>query len=205
MRTIRKMKIISINVAAIGDLFIMQSGDRHRIKTGIHKLPVNGPVQANRLGLAGDEQADLSVHGGLDKAVYAYPSEHYGFWNAQRTAGLKGTPGEQALTPGALGENLTVHGLLEGDVWIGDRLHAGEVVLQVTEPRHPCFKLNGKLGFSHAAKMMIQSGFSGFYLRVVQTGLLRAGEAITLVPGPREVSLSWLNERRRKGRQEDLF
>lgn len=198
------MKIISINVATVGDLFVTESGEKHRVRTGIHKQPVAGAVQVDRLGLAGDEQADLSVHGGLDKAVYAYPVEHYPFWTAQRAASLKRTPGELTLTPGALGENLTVEGILESDVWIGDRLQAGDVVLQVTEPRHPCFKLNGKLGFSHASKMMIQSGFSGFYLRVVESGTLNAGDALTLVPGPREVALSWLNERR-KGRQEDLF
>ena len=198
-------KIISTNLATIGDLFIEQSGQRHQIKTGIHKLPVTGPVRVNRLGLDGDEQADQSVHGGLDKAVYAYPFEHYGFWTAQRAASLKQAAEDLPLAPGALGENLTVQGILESDVWIGDRLQAGSVLLQVTEPRHPCFKLNGKLGFSHAAKMMIQSGFSGFYLRVVETGILHAGDVITLLPGPREVSLSWLNESRRKGRQSDLF
>ena len=199
------MKIISINVARVGNLFVTQSGHQHQIKTGIFKKPVTGPVQANRLGLEGDEQADLSVHGGLDKAVYAYPVEHYAFWNAQCAASLKRLPDDLPLTAGALGENLTIEGLLESEVWIGDRLHIGGVVLQVTEPRHPCFKLNGKLGFSHASKMMIQSGFSGFYLRVVETGTLSAGDAMTLVPGPREMALSWLNERRRKGRQEDLF
>lgn len=199
------MKIISINIAAVGDLFIDQSGQLQRIKTGIHKLPVAGPVQVNRLGVAGDEQADQSVHGGLDKAVYAYPSEHLAFWCAQRAATLKRTPGETEIGHGSLGENLTIEGILEADVWIGDRLLVGDVILQVTEPRHPCFKLNAKLGFSHASKVMIQSGFSGFYLRVVQTGVLCAGDPITLIPGAREVALGWLNERRRKGRQEDLF
>jgi MOSC domain-containing protein YiiM len=199
------MKILSVNVATVGDLFITQSGEKHRIKTGIHKLSVAGAQQVHRLGIAGDEQADQSVHGGLDKAVYAYPSEHYDFWLAQRATSLKRPVAELTLAPGALGENLTTQGILETDVWIGDRLHIGSTVLQVTEPRHPCFKLNGKLGFSHAAKLMIQSGFSGFYLRVVETGVLQAGDAITVTPGPREVSLVWLNERRRKGRQEDLF
>ena len=199
------MKIISINIAIISDLFVTRSDQQHRVKTGIHKLPVAGPVQANRLSLAGDEQADLSVHGGLDKAIYAYPSEHHAFWRSQQAASLKRLPDGAEMGPGALGENLTTEGILESDVWISDRLVVGDVILQVTEPRHPCFKLNAKLGFSHASKVMIQSGFSGFYLRVVQTGLLCAGDPITLVPGPREVALGWLNERRRKARQEDLF
>jgi len=199
------MKIISVNVARVGDLFATMPGERQPTKTGIHKRPVIGPVQVGLLGLEGDEQADLSLHGGLDKAVYAYPLEHYDFWNVQCGASSKRASGGMPLTAGAFGENLTIEGLLESDVWIGDRLHVGDVVLQVTEPRHPCFKLNIKLGFSHASKFMVQSGYSGFYLRVVQPGTLTAGDTVTLLPGPREVALSWLNERRRKGRQESLF
>ena len=199
------MKILSINVAHVADLFAEQSGNRHQVKSGIYKRSVAGAVTVQRLGLAGDEQADLSVHGGLDKAVYAYASEHYSFWQAQRDASLKRSTHALQLAPGSLGENLTLEGILEADVWIGDRLHAGSTVLQVTEPRHPCFKLNAALSFSHAAKAMIQSGFSGFYLRVVQPGSIAAGDVVQLVPGPREVALAWLNERRSKGRQSDLF
>lgn len=196
------MQVLSVNVATVGVLFIEQSSHLHRIATGIHKHPVPGPVAVKKLGLDGDEQADLSVHGGLDKAVYAYPSEHYAFWQAQRLAVFKR---DEPLPPGSMGENLTLQGLLEKDVWIGDRLHIGDTVLEVTEPRQPCFKFNAKMGFSHAAKMMIQAGNSGFYLRVVQPGVLSAGDAITLVAGPREVSIAQINERRRKGRQRDLF
>ena len=199
------MKLLSVNVALVGDLFITQDSEKVRVRTGIHKQPVAGAVAVGRLGLAGDEQADQSVHGGLDKAVYAYPSEHYGFWNTQRATRLKRPPDEVAITAGGLGENLTIEGILEADVWIGDRILIGSAVLQVSEPRHPCFKLNAKLGFPHASKMMIQSGYSGFYLKVLDTGLIQAGDRITLSPGPREVALAWLNERRRKGRQEDLF
>lgn len=199
------MILQSINVARVGPLFVEQSGQQHQVMTGIHKQSVSGAVAVGPLGLAGDEQADQSVHGGLDKAVYAYPAEHYAFWADQRAASLGQARQAQALRPGALGENLTTQGILESDLWIGDQLQIGTVVLQVTEPRHPCFKLNGALGFSHAAKVMIQSGFSGFYLRVQTTGFLCAGDAIRLIPGPREVSLRWLNESRRKGRQSDLF
>ncbi|MES2833037.1 MAG: MOSC domain-containing protein [Pseudomonadota bacterium] len=199
------MKIVSVNIAKVADLFEAAAGGRKPVKTGIHKLPVVGQVRVGLLGIEGDEQADQSLHGGLDKAVYAYPIEHYDFWNVQCGASLKRPPGGLPLTAGAFGENLTILGLLESDVWIGDRLHVGDVVLQVTEPRHPCFKLNVKLNFSHASKVMVQSGFSGFYLRVVQPGSVSAGDAVTLVAGPREVALSWLNERRSKGRQESLF
>jgi MOSC domain-containing protein YiiM len=196
------MQVLSVNVASIGDLFIRRSDEVQRIVTGIHKRPVQGAVQVGRLGLAGDEQADLSVHGGLDKAVYAYPSEHYAFWIAQRVAVSKR---DEPLPPGSMGENLTLQGLLEKDVWIGDRLFIGDTVLEVTEPRQPCFKFNAKMGFAHAAKMMVQAGCSGFYLRVVQPGNLCAGDAISLVPGPREVGIAQINERRRRGRQRELF
>lgn len=196
------MKILSVNAAAVGPLFVREFDEVRRIVTGIHKRPLSGPVEVARLGLAGDEQADLTLHGGLDKAVYAYPSEHYGFWAGHRLAALKR---DEPLPPGSLGENLTLEGLLEQDVWIGDRLHAGSAILEVTQPRQPCFKLNAKMGLSHASKLMLQSGFTGFYLRVVQPGALAAGDAIRMVAGPRRTSLLQVIEQRRRGRQRDLF
>jgi MOSC domain-containing protein YiiM len=196
------MKVLSVNIGSIGDLFVMQSERLRRVITGIHKKPVQGAVHVGKLGIEGDEQADLSVHGGLNKAVYAYPSEHYGFWVAQRLAALKR---EEPLPPGSMGENLTLQGVMESDLWIGDRLHIGNAVLEVTEPRQPCFKFNAKMGFSHAAKMMVQAGNSGFYLRVIEAGELQAGDEITVTPGKRETSLAQINERRLKGRQRDLF
>ncbi|MBC7415334.1 MAG: MOSC domain-containing protein [Herminiimonas sp.] len=199
------MKIISINIGTVANLFDPVPGQSAGIKTGIHKHPVAGAVAVGRMGLHGDEQADLSLHGGLDKAVYAYPVEHYAFWDAQRQASSKRAVADVALTSGAMGENLTLEGLLETEVWIGDRLLIGAVTLQVSEPRNPCFKFNARMGINRASKLMVQSGFSGFYLRVVETGSLRAGDAITLVPGAREVALASLHEQRRKGRQYDLF
>jgi MOSC domain-containing protein YiiM len=196
------MKVVSVNVATVGHLFVQQSNAVRRIATGIHKQPVQGPVLVKKLGFVGDDQADLSVHGGLNKAVYAYPSEHYAFWAAQRLAAFKR---DEPLPPGSMGENLTLQGVLESEVWIGDRLHIGAAVLEVSEPRQPCFKFNAKMGFSHAAKMMVQAGNSGFYLRVIESGAIQAGDVITLVAGPRETSIAQINERRRKGRQRDLF
>lgn len=196
------MKVVSVNVATVGNLFVTQSGNLHRIVTGIHKRPVNEPVTVKKLGLLGDEQADLTIHGGLDKAVYAYPSEHYEFWAAQRLAALKR---EEPLPPGSMGENLTILGLLENEVWIGDRLAIGSVLLEVTEPRSPCYKFGAKMGFSHAVKMMVQSGATGFYLRVIHEGGLQTGDSIALLPGPREESIAHVNDRRRRGRQRDLF
>jgi MOSC domain-containing protein YiiM len=196
------MRLLSINVAKVGELFISQSGHMHRIATGVHKQPVDGPVVVKKLGLAGDEQADLTVHGGLDKAVYAYPVEHYAFWQAQQSAALRR---EQALPPGSMGENLTLQGVLEHDVWIGDRLAIGSALFEVTEPRSPCYKFAARMGFSHAVKLMVQSGASGFYLRVLQEGTITAGDAVALTAGPRAVSIVQINDRRRKGRQRDLF
>lgn len=160
------------------------------ILTAIHKRPVAGPVQVSAMGLAGDEQADLSVHGGLDKAVYAYPVEHYPFWRAQRAkAGLMG--GDDAALPlGTFGENLTLQGLLETEVWVGDVLRFPACTLRVTQPRQPCYKFNAVMGFSGASKVMAQSGYCGFYLAVVQAGHLSAGESFELLPGPRRLSIT---------------
>jgi MOSC domain-containing protein YiiM len=199
------MKILSINTATVGDLFTTQPDQKKKVKTGINKQPVTDKVAVHQQGLVGDERADQFLHGGLDKAVYAYPIEHYDFWNGHRASHLKRPLAESALTFGSLGENLTTEGILESDVWVGDQLRIGEVILQVTEPRHPCFKLNAKLELAHAGKLMIQSGYSGFYMRVIESGTMVASDPITLVPGPRKVAITWLNERRRKGRQEDLF
>lgn len=196
------MKIVSVNIAPVGRLQVEQHGTLHRIASAIHKMPVAGPVEVGRLGLAGDEQADLTVHGGLDKAVYAYPLEHYAFWEERRAAVLKRPA---PLPCGSMGENLTLEGVREQDLWVGDRLAIGPVVLMVTEPRRPCFKFAAKMGFSHAVKMMVQSGFTGFYLRVLQTGTLHSGDTIHLTPGPRVVTLAQINQQRYQGRQRDLF
>ena len=158
------------------------------VMTAIRKTGVTGPVAVKALGLEGDEQADLSVHGGLEKAVYAYPSEHYAFWQEQRAqAGLAGI--DDQLPFGAMGENLTLSGLLEADVWVGDVLEFAHCTLRVEQPREPCFKFNAAMGFSTAVKVMAQSGFCGFYLSVDQSGTLQAGESFALHQGPRRVSI----------------
>ena len=128
------------------------------------------------------------MHGGLGKAVYAYPSEHYAFWQTVR-AQANVTAWGDTLAPGALGENLTLAGLLEDQVWIGDVLRFADCELAVSEPRFPCFKLNAALGFKHASKLMVANGWCGFYLAVRVPGSLRAGETFELLPGPREVGI----------------
>ena len=196
------MKIISVNVGIVAPLFVKAEGNSQTVRSAIRKQAVTGKVAVRPLGLTGDEQADLSVHGGLDKAVYAYPSEHYAFWQAEAERVFKQPV---TLAPGALGENLTTEGLFERELWVGDRLQAGDLLLEVTEPRQPCFKFGARMGYAHALKQMLQSGYSGFYLKVVQPADVEAGMTLQLIPGAREVSIASINERRLKGRQRDLF
>jgi MOSC domain-containing protein YiiM len=196
------MKVLSINCAPVGNLFVSDDAGMRRVASAIHKRPVDGAVEVSKLGIAGDEQADRTIHGGFGKAVYAYPSEHYPFWIAQRSKALRQ---DEMLLPGFLGENLTLEGMLESDVWIGDRLAIGSALLEVTEPRTPCFKFNVKMRMAHASKLMLQSGYSGFYLRVLTEGRMQAGDSITLLPGLRRITIAALNDQRRSGRQAELF
>ncbi|MCV2367770.1 MOSC domain-containing protein [Roseateles oligotrophus] len=182
------MKLISINVTKAQ---ILQTLDGQTVQSGIRKQAVSGTVAVQPLGLQGDEQADLSVHGGLSKAVYAYPNEHYAFWQTVR-AQAKVAAWDEALAPGAMGENLTLAGLLEKDVWIGDRLRFADCELLVSEPRYPCFKFNAVMGFNKAVKLMSESAWCGFYLAVQTPGTIGAGESFELLAGPRELTISEL-------------
>jgi MOSC domain-containing protein YiiM len=165
--------------------------DGQVVMTGIFKQPVPGRVAVRPLGLQGDEQADPSVHGGLTKAVYAYPIEHYPFWQTVR-AQARVAAWDAALPHGSLGENLTLEGLLESQVCIGDVLRFPDCELAVSEPRFPCFKFNAAMGFKQAAKLMAQNAWCGFYLAVRTPGTLQAGERFEWVPGPREVGIQEL-------------
>jgi MOSC domain-containing protein YiiM len=160
------MMIISINVGLPRTL---QHAGRE-VTTGIFKEPIEGPVMLRRLNLDGDRQADLSVHGGRWKAVYAYPSEHYEFWR-------KELPGKD-LPWGIFGENLTTEGLKEDETNIGDRFRVGEAVLEVSQPRIPCYKLGIRFGRDDIIKRFLASGRSGNYFSVLEEGLVKAGDAI---------------------------
>ena len=177
------MHILSLNTALAAPLVTPQG----TVQSGIRKRPRTDAMTVNPLGLDGDEQADLSVHGGLSKAVYAYPSEHYEFWRGVRAQAK--VEGADDLPPGSLGENLTLAGLLEAEVFIGDLLRFADCDLAVSEPRYPCFKFNAVMGFNQASKLMVQSGWCGMYLAVRKPGMLKAGEAFELIPGPREVGI----------------
>ncbi|MFZ1863207.1 MAG: MOSC domain-containing protein [Polyangiales bacterium] len=140
------------------------------VRTGIFKSPTEKRLRVRRHNLEGDGQADLSVHGGENKAVYGYPSEHYPTWAVELE--------RDDLTPGQFGENLTTRGLLESEVGIGDIFKVGSAVLQVTQPRSPCFKLGIRMGDPKFIKTFLRSGRPGFYFRVVEEGALQAGDEI---------------------------
>jgi MOSC domain-containing protein YiiM len=143
------------------------------VRTSIFKSPVSGPVRVRKLNLAGDQQSDLSVHGGIDKAVYAYPSEHYAFWREQ-------LPGVD-LPWGVFGENLTTNGMLEDTTHIGDRFRIGSAEFVVTQPRMPCFKLGIRFNDPEMIKRFLRSGRTGFYFAVLQEGEVVAGDSIELL------------------------
>ena len=162
------MKLISVSVGQ--PRRVSWRGDT--VATGIFKEPVEHAVQLRRLNLDGDQQADLKVHGGPDKAVYVYPSEHYEFWRPE----LPGTE----LPWGSFGENFTTEGLLE-DISIGDRFRVGSAVVAVTQPRMPCYKLGIKFGRNDIIKRFLASRRTGFYFSVVEESAVRAGDAVELL------------------------
>jgi MOSC domain-containing protein YiiM len=161
------VKILSVQVGRPRPVIF----DGSMTRTGIYKSPVRGPVKVGTLNLEGDEQADLTVHGGVNKAVYAYPSEHYEFWR-QQYASLE-------LEWGAFGENLTTEGLLETEASVGDVVQIGTVELVVVQPRLPCYKLAGKFRDKTILQTFTNSGRSGIYFAVVAEGHLRSGDSIT--------------------------
>jgi MOSC domain-containing protein YiiM len=162
------MKLVSVNVSLPK---LVEFRDQ-AVSTSIFKEPVSRRVLLRRLSLEGDWQADLRSHGGLNKAVYAYPLEHYASWSREL--------GRDDLRPGQFGENLTVEGLTEDKVHLGDVFRVGSVLLQATQPRYPCYKLGIKMGDSSFPKRFLASGHTGFYLRVVEEGELGAGDMIEL-------------------------
>ncbi len=184
--------LLSVNTAPVGRLHIQGRS----VASAIGKQPRTGRVAVHALGLAHDEQADPQWHGGLRKAVYAYPHAHYAWWQTQRHAHAVDLF-DQPLPPGFMGENLTLDGLLEADVYVGDTLHFPDCSLRVTEPRQPCFKFVHIMGYAQAARDMVTQGCCGWYLEVVRPGSIEAGASATLVPGPRQTPITQLLRRRR--------
>ena len=163
------MKIISLNVGLPREIVYK---DRSII-TGIFKEPIEGRVRARRLNLDGDRQADLRVHGGAEKAVYVYPSEHYAYWRDE-LEGMK-------LPWGMFGENFTVEGLKEKKINIGDHFRIGDALFMVTQPRLPCYKLAAKFERDDMLRRFLRSRRTGFYFSVIEEGEVGAGDAIELV------------------------
>ena len=202
------MRLLSISAGKIAPLFGNHHPNYKSVASAIRKKAVStlenpAPIEIAALGVRGDEQADLSVHGGLEKAIYVYPAEHYDFWSKLLS---RETKQFVDLKHGAIGENFTIEGLLETEVFVGDKFIIGELEFSVVKLREPCFKFNAAVGYKGASKAMLQSGFSGWYLRVLKTGLLSAGAAITLIPGPRDISIAQQNQKLLNNRnQKDLW
>ncbi len=167
--TIVLMLVVSVNVGMPREVV----WKRQRVSTAIFKEPVGGTITVRKLNLDGDRQADLTVHGGPDKAVYAYPVEHYEYWKMQ-------VP-EMPATLGAFGENLTTRGVLEKDLHIGDQVRVGSALLQVSQPRMPCYKLQVRFDREDMTRLFALSRRSGFYFSVIEEGEVQAGDAMEVV------------------------
>lgn len=163
------MKLISLNVG----LPRVVESNGEPVTTGIFKEPKQGPVMLRMLNLDGDRQADLTVHGGVSKAVYGYPVEHYEFWRRELP--------DIGLPFGMFGENFTTEGLREDSLNVGDRFRIGEAEVMVTEPRLPCYKLGIKFGRTDILRRFLQSRRTGFYFAVVKEGQVEAGDQIELL------------------------
>ena len=163
------VRVVSVNVGLPREL----NWQGKVVTTGIFKEPVNGRIMLRTLNLDGDRQADLNVHGGVDKAVYAYPSEHYDYWRSE-------LPGMN-LPWGMFGENFTIEGLLEERAYIGDRFRIGDAEVIVTEPRMPCYKLGIKFGRVDIIKRFLASQRTGFYFSVAREGMVGAGDALEFI------------------------
>jgi MOSC domain-containing protein YiiM len=173
------MQVVSVNVSKPKDVV----HDGAVVSTGIFKEPVKGRLWVRKLGIEGDGQADLTAHGGPDQAVYAYPVEHYAYWEEQL--------GRDPLPFGQFGENLSITGIDEASARVGDTLKIGTAVLQVTQPRLPCYKLGIRMGAGKSfPKRFQKSGRVGFYLRVLKEGELAAGDRIERVDVPDSVTIA---------------
>ena len=146
--------------------------------SAIAKTPVDGALRVGLLGIDGDEQADLTVHGGIDKAIHHYPRDHYGWW--------AGELGDHALleAPGAFGENISTEGLIESEACIGDRYRLGSALVEISQGRQPCWKLGHRFGVATVPATVVATRRSGWYYRVIEEGAVAAGDALALVERP---------------------
>jgi len=173
------VQVISVNVGLPRE--VIWKG--MTVQTGIFKDPVDRPVKIRKLNLAGDQQADLTVHGGAEKAVYAYPAEHYEYWRK--------TLPEVPFSWGKFGENLTTEGLAEDTLCIGDRLRVGSAILMVTQPRMPCHKLALRFDRDDMITRFLTSQRSGFYFSIIEEGKVHARSKVEIISGDPLESPSW--------------
>ena len=172
------MKIAGIAIGSVEEI----SYRGKKVKTGIFKKPVQHPIFLGREGLEGDIQVDKKNHGGPDKAVYAYGLENLHYWSRLRE--------EPDYAPGHMGENLTIEGLVDQEVSIGDQFQMGSAIVEVTQPRVPCFKLGIRMQHPKFVGEFLTSGRTGFYLRVLQEGRIQVGDAVTRIHAdPQKVSI----------------
>ena len=168
------MRVVSVNVGTLRTI----PWRGRQVQTGIFKYPSDTRVAVRSLGLEGDQQADRRVHGGIDKAVYVYPKEHYQFWGEHYP--------DLPLPWGMFGENLTIEGAMEGAMHVGDRWRIGSAQFEIVQPREPCYKLGVKFGSPKIIKQFLASGRSGWYLKVIKEGELGADdEIVPLMQGSR--------------------
>jgi MOSC domain-containing protein YiiM len=173
------MRVLSVNVGGPKRVLV----GHEAVLTSIFKSPVAGRVAVRQHNIDGDRQSDLTVHGGPYKAVYCYAGEHYDYW--------RGELPDAELNSGAFGENLTTAGLSEESVWIGDQYRVGSALLQVTQPRMPCYKLGIRFGRADMVKRFWASGRAGIYFSVIEEGEVAAGDAIELAArGAEEISVA---------------
>ena len=163
------MELLSVNIGSLGE--ILRNGKK--VKSGIYKQPVKGPIKVHSLGLEGDYQANKKLHGGIEKAICIYPVEHFKFWRNELR--------KPDITFGDFGENLTTAGLMEGDICLGDRLRIGSVEMVVTQPREPCITLNARLDTKDLSARIRKSGRSGFYFSVEREGTIKNGDSIEYI------------------------
>ena len=183
------MKIISINISSPS--LVSLDGGPKKYRSGIFKTPVSDPIFLDQLGFAGDGVGDTKIHGGVDLAVCAYCVEHFLHWNDKLN---------RKLAPGAFGENLSLEGMFETDVCIGDIFEVGSAQIQISQPRQPCHKLNKVFNDQSMACSVQKTGFSGYYLRVLKTGMVESGSPIKLIhKDPNGISIEDANALLRKG------
>jgi len=190
-------RIESISAGVVVPLWVRENGELHSVMSGIKKSVIStltnpSAIEITASGIARDEQADHLAHGGIEKALYAYPIEHYPHWTNYLSQAKKTV---MDLPHGYFGENLTISGLTEDSVFVGDRWQVGGIECVVVQLRTPCYKFTARTGVNTVGKEMVRTARSGWYLSIISPGSICAGDAITVIPGPREISILSQNQK----------